>query len=69
MAPLPRVEWFRRAADVDPCSAKTHFLLAKALLGKSDRTGAQSEIDAAIGLKPDQPEFSALKQQIEQNPQ
>ena len=62
-------KWFRRAADVDPRSAKTHFLLAKALLGKSDRTGAQSEIDAAIGLKPDQPEFSALKQQIEQNPQ
>jgi Tfp pilus assembly protein PilF len=62
-------KWFRRAADVDPRSAKTHFLLAKALLGKSDRTGARSEIDAAIQLKPDQPEFSVLKQQIEQNPQ
>jgi cytochrome c-type biogenesis protein CcmH/NrfG len=57
--------WFRRAEDVDPRNAKTHFLLAKSLLGKNDRSSAQNEIDAAISLKPDQPEFKALKQQIE----
>ncbi|PYL18783.1 MAG: hypothetical protein DME30_02325 [Verrucomicrobia bacterium] len=59
--------WFRRAEDVDPRNAKTHFLLAKTLLAKNDRRGAQIEIDTAIGLKPDQPEFKELKKQIEEN--
>jgi len=58
-------KWFRYAEDVDPRNAKTHFLLAKSLLGKNDRPSAQNEIDAAISLKPDQPEFKTLKQQIE----
>jgi len=58
--------WFRRAEDVDPRNAKTHFLLAKALLGKNARPAARTEIEAAIALKPDQQEFKALKQQIEQ---
>jgi tetratricopeptide (TPR) repeat protein len=57
--------WFRRAADVDPRNAKTHFLLAKALLGKNDHRSAQNEIDAAISLKPDQPEFIQLKNEID----
>jgi Tetratricopeptide repeat len=57
--------WFRRAADVDPRNAKTHFLLARTSLARQDFVTARSEIDAAIQLKPDQPEFSALKQQIE----
>lgn len=59
--------WFRRAENVDPRNAKTHFLLAKTLLAKSDRQAARSEIETAIGLNPDQPEFRALKQQIEEN--
>jgi hypothetical protein len=59
--------WFRRAANVDPRNAKTHFLLAKTLLAKNDRRAAQVEIDAAIGLKPDQPEFEELKRQIEED--
>lgn len=58
--------WFRHAADVDPRNAKTHFLLAKALLGKNDRRSAQDEIDAAITLKADQPEFIELKNEIDQ---
>jgi tetratricopeptide (TPR) repeat protein len=58
--------WFRRAADVDPRNAKTHFLLAKALLAKSDRGSAQSEINAAISLKAGQPEFLELKKEIDQ---
>jgi Tetratricopeptide repeat len=62
-------KWFRHAEDVDPHNAKTHFLLAKTLLGKGDRAGARTEIASAIQLRPDQPEFSALKQQIEQNSQ
>ena len=56
--------WFRRAAETEPANAKTHFLLAKTLLGKGNRKAAQTEIDAALRLKPDQPEFLALSQQI-----
>jgi len=58
-------KWFRHAQDVDPRNAKTHFLLAKTLLAKNDRRAARVEIDAAIALKPEQPEFRELKQQIE----
>ena len=57
-------KWFRRAEDVDPRNAKTHFLLAKALLGKNEREGAAAEIDAAIRLQPDQLEFKQLSEQL-----
>ena len=56
--------WFRRAAVVDPSNAKTHFLLAKTLLAKNDRRAAETEIDVALRLKPDQPEFKALSEQM-----
>jgi len=59
--------WFRHAEDVDPRNPKTHFMLAKVFLGKNDRNAARMEIATAIQLKPDQPEFIALRQQIEQN--
>src|SRR6267143_2702591 len=59
--------WCRRAEDGDPRNAKTHFLLAKTLLEKNDRSAAHVEIDTAIELKPDQPEFKELKRQIEEN--
>ena len=59
-------KWFRRAADVDPRNAKTHFLLAKTLLGKNQRETARSEIKQALALKPEQPEFKALREEIEQ---
>jgi len=62
-------KWFRRAEDVDPRNAKTHFLLAKTLFGKKDSQAAREEIDTAIALKPDQLEFKALKQQIEESSQ
>jgi Flp pilus assembly protein TadD len=56
--------WFRRVAQIEPVNAKTHFLLAKTFLGKGNREAAQTEIDAALRLKPDQPEFMALSEQI-----
>lgn len=56
---------FRRAEDVDPRNPKTHFLLAKTLFAKNDRHAAQTEIDQATKLKPNQPEFIALKHEIE----
>ena len=57
-------KWFRQAEMVDPRSAKTHFLLAKAFLGKNDRQSAKAEIETAVKLKPEQPEFIELKKQI-----
>jgi tetratricopeptide (TPR) repeat protein len=57
--------WLRRAESIDPHNAKTHFLLAKALLAKGNRQAAQLEIDTAIRLRPGQREFKQLRQQIE----
>ena len=57
--------WFRRAEQIDPRNAKTHFLLAKTFLARNELPIAEAEIDAAIRLKPDQPEFAELKNQIE----
>jgi hypothetical protein len=57
-------KWFRRAEDVDPRNAKTHFLLAKTLLAKNDHQSAKTEIDEALRLEPDQPEFKALSEQM-----
>jgi len=59
-------KWFRLAATADLRNAKTHFLLAKTLLAKNERAAARTEIEIAIQLRPDQPEFSALKNEIEQ---
>jgi len=60
--------WFRRAAQIDPANAKTHFLLAKTFLGEGNLNAAQTEIDAALRLKPDQPEFRALSEEIKIGP-
>ena len=57
--------WFRHAENIDPRNAKTHFLLAKTLLAKNDPDAARGEIDAAIALRSDQPEFIDLKSKIE----
>jgi Tfp pilus assembly protein PilF len=56
--------WFRRAAQIDPANAKTHFLRAKTFLAEGNRKAARTEIDAALRLKPDQPEFRALSEEI-----
>ena len=49
----------------NPRNAKTHSLLAKRLLGKGDREAACVELDQALGLVPNQREFSQLKNDIE----
>jgi tetratricopeptide (TPR) repeat protein len=58
-------KWLRRAENLDPRNAKTHFLLARALLAKGNRDAADVEIDMAVRLKPTQREFTQFKQQIE----
>jgi cytochrome c-type biogenesis protein CcmH/NrfG len=62
-------KWFRLAEDLDPRNPKTHFLLAKTLSAKNDRPAARAEIETAIKLNPTQPEFNALKEQLEANSQ
>jgi len=57
--------WLRHAEDVDPGNAKIHFLLAKTFFAKSNPAAARAEIDAAIALKSDQPEFIDLKNEID----
>ena len=56
--------WLRRAEDVEPRNAKTHFLLAATLLAQESRKAAEAEIDTAIQLRPGQPEFIRLKEKI-----
>ena len=58
-------KWFRRALYLDPRNAKTHFLLAKALLGKGDRETARREVEIALQLNPQQSEFEQLRAEIE----
>jgi hypothetical protein len=56
---------FREALAIDGCNPKTHFLLAKTLIAKGQNGNARAEIDRALALKPDQPEFKELREQIE----
>jgi tetratricopeptide (TPR) repeat protein len=53
-------EYFRTAIQADPLDAKTHFLLARALLAAGDVGQASAEIQRALELKPDQKEFVEL---------
>jgi hypothetical protein len=51
------VDLFRAAIQSDPLDAKTHYLLARALLEAGDPTQASAEIRRALELKADQKEF------------
>jgi len=56
--------WFRRALDLNTRTAKTHFLLAKTYAARGDRADACAEIDSAVALSPQQPEFRQLREEI-----
>jgi tetratricopeptide (TPR) repeat protein len=58
-------QWLRRAMIVDPRNAKTHFLLARTLFRKGDRSTAHIEVQQALALNPTQREFVALRNEIE----
>jgi Flp pilus assembly protein TadD len=57
-------DWLRRAEKIDPRNAKTHFLLAKALMAKGKSQAAEEEIGVARQLRPNQHEFAELEQEI-----
>ena len=56
---------FRGALERDARDAKLHYLLAKAALGRGDIPSARAEVALALELAPNQPEFAALKDEIE----
>jgi Flp pilus assembly protein TadD len=60
------VSLFRAALAEEKNDAKTHYLLARAYQANGDLTGAVAEIQIALRLKPDQPEFSELYQRLRQ---
>jgi tetratricopeptide (TPR) repeat protein len=54
------IKFFRSSIQSDPTDAKTHYLLARAELENGDAATALSEIQIALRLKPEQPEFRTL---------
>jgi len=54
------INFFHASIQSDPADAKTHYLLARAELENGDAATALSEIQAALRLNPDQPEFRTL---------
>ena len=56
---------FREALAIDGRNPKTHFLLAKSLIARGQNDNARAEIDRALALKPGQPEFKELREQID----
>ncbi|MDQ6764557.1 MAG: tetratricopeptide repeat protein, partial [Verrucomicrobiota bacterium] len=60
--------FFRAAIAIAPDDAKTHYLLASALLGAGRQAEAQAEADIAVKLQPDQPEFADLQRRVRSDP-
>jgi Tfp pilus assembly protein PilF len=58
------VEFFRLALQADPLDAKTHYLLARALLEAGDFAQASVQIQRALELNADQKEFRELAEII-----
>lgn len=54
------IKFFQISLKSDPADAKTHYLLAQAELGNGNAATALSEIQIALRLKPEQPEFLSL---------
>ena len=60
------ISYFERALAIPPETPKTHFLLARALAGAGDTERALAEVNAALRLKSDQPEFLELRERLQQ---
>jgi tetratricopeptide (TPR) repeat protein len=64
--PANAKEYFRKALELEPQNAKTHFLLAKAELALGNIEGAKAALAHALQREPDRPEYRDLREQIEQ---
>jgi Flp pilus assembly protein TadD len=62
------INFFQASIQSDPADAKTHYLLARTELEKGDSAAALSEIEIALRLNPEQPEFRALLETIRARP-
>ena len=62
--PSEAIALFERGLQLEPDDAKTHYLLARALADAGDPQRALLEIDAALRLRADQPEFLELRREI-----
>jgi tetratricopeptide (TPR) repeat protein len=62
------IKFFHASVESDPADAKTHYLLAQAELENGDAAAALSEIQIALRLQPEQPEFRALLDTIRTRP-
>jgi Tfp pilus assembly protein PilF len=56
--------FFLAALKQEPRNPKTHYLLARAQLKQGNIARARAEIEVALQLKPNQPEFLALQMEI-----
>ncbi len=62
------INFFHASIQSDPDDAKTHYLLARAELENGDVARALAEIEIALRLNPEQPEFRALFETIRLSP-
>ncbi len=60
------VELFEAAITAEPRDAKSHYLLAQAQFKSGNLKDADHEVRKALELKPDQPEFKMLWDEIQQ---
>ena len=58
------IPFFERALEIEPNDAKRHYLLARASFESGNTVRALAEVELALRLKPDQPEFIDLRNKI-----
>lgn len=63
--PAEAKDYFRKAIEQEPQSAKTHFLLAKAELALGNIEGARTALGQALQREPDRAEYRDLHEEIE----
>ena len=59
------IEQYRLAIEQSPDDAQTHFLLARALLGLGDLSGALAALDRCLALEPGHQEAIILRASVE----
>jgi Flp pilus assembly protein TadD len=65
--PGAAVDYFRRSLTLEPQNAKTHYLLAKALLADGRPTEAAAALKRAVELDGERAEFASLQEEIEKS--
>jgi len=65
--PGAAADYFRRSLTLEPQNAKTHYLLAKALLADGRPTDAAAALKRAVELGGERAEFASLHEEIEKS--